>query len=75
MRSVDEAVAHVTVERRSNYMTVPKDMLLINNRFLKSDEYNPIDVNLFMEGLDNMGRYIFIYKVKSGLAVSFQLWS
>jgi hypothetical protein len=75
VRNVDEAVAHVTVERRSNYMTVPKDMLRINNRLLESEEYKPIDVNLFMEGLDTMGKYRFICKVKAGLAVPFQLWS
>ena len=75
VRSVEEAVAHVTVERRSNYMTVPKDMLPLNNRLLGSEDYQPIDVNLFMEGLDTMGRYRFISKVKSGLAAPFQIWS
>jgi hypothetical protein len=45
VRNVNEAVGHVTVERRSNYMTVPKDMLRINNRLLESEEYNPMDAN------------------------------
>ncbi len=57
VRSVDEAIAHDTAERRSNYMTVSKVILRINNRLLESEEYNPIDVNLFMEGLDTMGRF------------------
>jgi hypothetical protein len=75
VRIVDEAVAHVKVERRSNYMTDPKDMVRINSHLLESEEYSPIDVNLFMEGLDTMGRYRFICKVKAGLAVPFQVWS
>ncbi len=75
VRSVDEAIAHMTVERRSNYMTVAKDMLRINNRLLESEEYSPIDVNTFMEGLHYMGRFRFMNKVKTGLAAPFQLWS
>jgi len=75
VRNVNEVVGHVTAERRSNYMTVPKDMFRINNRLLESEDYSPIDVNLFMEGLDTMGRYRFICKVKAGLAVPLQLWS
>ncbi len=75
VRGVNDAIAHETIERRSNYMIVPKDMLRINNRLLESEEYSLIDVNLFMEGLDTMGRFRFINKVRSGLAVPFQLWS
>ena len=56
-------------------MTISKDMMRINNRLLESEEYSPIDVNIFMEGLDNMGRFRFVNKVKTGLAAPLQLWS
>ena len=56
-------------------MTVTKDMMPLNNRLLDSDEYSPIDVNTYMDGLSTMGRCTFINKLKTGLATPFQLWS
>jgi hypothetical protein len=75
MRGVVEAVRHVRVERRSNYLTIPKDMLRISSHLLESEDYNHIDVNVFMEKLDTMGRYRFINEVKAGLTAPLQLWS
>jgi len=56
VRSVSNAVQFNFIERRSNYMTVAKDMMTLNNRLLDSDEYSPIDVITYMDGLSIMGR-------------------
>jgi hypothetical protein len=74
-RDTNEAVAYMTIERKSNYLKIPKDMASLNNRLLNTEEYCVIDVNTYMDGLDTTARYRFINKVKVGLAVPFQIWS
>ncbi len=74
-RQVSEVVAYEIVERRSDYINIPKDMQALNNHLIEIEEYNVIDVILFMEGLHTMGRYRFTNKLKLGLAVPFKLWS
>ncbi len=71
VRSVAEDFAYTTIERNSNYLSVPKDMLPLNNRLLESEEYTAIDVNNFMEGFHTMGRYKYMNNVKAGLASFF----
>jgi hypothetical protein len=56
VRDVSKAVSYLSVERLSNYLKVPKTACRLNNRLLDSVEYIPIDVNLYMDGLDKMGR-------------------
>ncbi len=51
----------MTVERLSNYLKVHKIVNRLNNRLLDTVEYIPIDVNIHMDGLDTMGRYLFYY--------------
>jgi len=74
VRSVDADFAYKTMDRKSNYLPVPKDMLPLNNRLLDLEEYTAIDFNSFMEGLDTMGRYKYMNKVKAGLATPFHVW-
>ncbi len=75
IRSVSNAVVHETVERAKNYLAVAKDMIPLNNRLLAAEEYDAIDVNQFMEGLDSMARYRFTSKLKAGLSTPFHIWS
>ena len=74
VRPVDEVVAYKMIERKFNYLSVPKDMLPLNIRLLESEEYTAINVNTFMKGFDTMGRYKYMNKAKAGLATPFQLW-
>jgi hypothetical protein len=46
----------MTVERLSNYLKVHKTVSRLNSRLLDTVEYIPIDVNMYMDGLDTMGR-------------------
>ncbi len=49
VRSVNNAVQFNIIERRSNYLTVAKDMMTLNNRLLDSEEYSPIDISTYMD--------------------------
>ena len=75
VRDAAKASAFVTVERSLRILKIPKDMLPLNRDLIASEEYTPIDLNEYMDGLDTMGRYRFLNKVKSGLGTPFQLWS
>ena len=75
MRTASEAIACKTIEKHPTSLTCPKDMRALNSRLLASDNYVPIDVNSFMEGLQPHARYRFMDKVKLGLSAPFQLWS
>ena len=73
--SVSDAVVHETVERVKNYLAVPKDMIPLNNRLLESNEYEAIDVNQTMEGLDSMAKCRFTTKLRAGLSTLFHIWN
>jgi hypothetical protein len=61
VRTVSEAVSYLTVGRLSNYLKVPKIVSPLNSRVLDTLEYIPIDVNLYMDGLDTMAKYRHTY--------------
>ncbi len=71
VRSVDGVVDYTMIDRNFNYLWVPKDMLTLNNRLLQSEENTAIEVNTFMDGLDTMGRFRYMNKVKARLATPF----
>ena len=58
VRDVREAVSYKTMERSSK---VPKAGIRIYTRLLESVEYIPIDVNMYMDGLDTMAKYNHIH--------------
>ena len=68
-------VAYKTVEKHPTSLTIPEDLRPLNSMMLTSDDYTPIDVNEFMDGLRDMASYRFMDKVKNGLSTPFQLWS
>jgi hypothetical protein len=53
-------------------MIVAKDMMTLNDRLLDSDEYSPIDVNTYMDGLSTMERCKCINKLKTALSIPFK---
>ncbi len=55
VRSASDAVNYKTVERPLNTLTVHKEARGLNSLLLALDTYVPIDVNIFMEGLQTMG--------------------
>jgi len=75
VRSSSDAINYKTVERPLSSLTVPSEVRNLNSKLLVSKTYVPIDVNEFMEGLQGMGRYRFMKKVKACLSAPFQLWS
>ena len=68
-------VNYKTVERPLNTLTFPKEVRGFYSLLLASDTYDPIDVNILMEGFQAMDRHMFMDKVKGGLSAPFQLWS
>ncbi len=56
-------------------MKVSKDIQPLNNRLLETNVYIPIDVNVYIKGLDNMGMRMFKQKFKAGLANAIQHWT
>ena len=75
LRTTNEAINCKTIEMHPTSLAVSKDMRPLNSHLIASDDYDPIDVNEFMEGLHSMARYKFLEKVKACLLVPFQLWS
>jgi hypothetical protein len=75
VRSFSNAINYKNVERPLSSLTVPIELRNLNSKFLASETYAPIDINEFMEGLQGMGRYRFMEKLKAGLSAPFQLRS
>jgi len=75
VRDAGVDVAYKTVEKHPTSLTIPEDLRPLNSMMLTSDDYTPIDVNEFMDGLRDMASYRFMDKVKNGLSTPFQLWS
>ena len=50
------------MEKLYNYLKMPKSVSRLNNRPFVSVEYIYIDVNMLMDELDTIGRYLFLFK-------------
>ena len=61
VRLVRETVSYIIVERLSNYLKVPKAASNLSNRLLDSVENIPINVNMYMDGLDTMTGYSHLH--------------